>query len=71
MTHQPLWVILLSSPREIEKIDRRDTREEILGDESEGQGRMRNMNENEETEETKHSSSILTCYKDSRPCPTV
>ena len=35
----------LSSPREREK------REEIAGDESEGQGRKKNMNESEETEE--------------------
>ena len=29
------------------------------------------MNESEETEEKKLSPSILTCCKDSRPCPTV
>ena len=56
------------SPREREKKDRRrDSR----GDEREGQGRKRNRNESEETEEIKHSPSTLTCYKDSRPCPTV
>ena len=39
----------VSSPREREKRDRRDSR----GDEREGQGRERNRNENEETEEIK------------------
>ena len=57
----------VSSPRERDKRDRRYSR----GDEREGQGRKRNMNENEETEEIKHSPSTLTCYKDSRLCPTV
>ena len=53
----------VSSPREREKRDRRESR----GDEREGQGRKRNRNESEETEEIKN----LTHYKDSRPCPTV
>ena len=54
----------VSSPREREKGDNRDGRE--------GQGRKTNRNESEETEEVKkHSPSTLTCYKDSRPCPTV
>ena len=58
----------LSSPREREKRDRRDSRR----NEWEGQGRKRNMSESEETEEIKkHSHSTLTCYKDGRPCPTV
>ena len=57
----------VSSPREREKRDRRESR----GDEREGQGRKRNRNESEETEELKHSPSTLTHYKDSRPCPTV
>ena len=56
-----------SSPREREKNDRRDSR----GDEREGQGRKWNWNESEETEQIRHSLSILTCYKDSRPCLTV
>ena len=47
-THQPLWVIL-SSPREREKRDRRHSQ----GDEKEGLGRKRKMNESEETEEIK------------------
>ena len=55
------------SPSKREKIDRRDS----TGDVSEGQGRQRKWNESEETEETKHSPSTLTCYKESRPCPTV
>ena len=65
MTHQPLWVILCHLS---EKRDRRDSR----GDEREGQGRKRNLNESEETGELKkYSLSTLTCYKDSKPCPTV
>ena len=55
------------SPREREKRDRRDRR----GDEREGQGRKRNRNESEETVEIKTFPSTFTCYKDSRPCPTV
>ena len=39
----------VSSPREREKSDRRDSRR----DEREGQGRKRNRNESEETEEIK------------------
>ena len=39
----------MSSPREREKRDRRDSRR----DEREGQGRKRNRNKNEETEEIK------------------
>ena len=39
----------MSSPREREKRDRRESR----GDEREGQGRKRNRNESEETEEIK------------------
>ena len=39
----------VSSPREREKRDRRDSR----GDETEGQGRKRNRNESEEKEEIK------------------
>ena len=57
----------MSSPREREKKDRRDSK----GDEGEGQERKRKMNEREETEEIKTFPSSLTCYKDSRPCPTV
>ena len=52
----------VSSPREKKKRDSR-------GDESDGQGRKRNRNESTETEEIT-LPSILTCYKDSRPCPT-
>ena len=57
----------VSSPREREKRDRRDSKE----DEREGQGRKRKMNGSEGTEELKHSHSTLTCFKDSRPCPNV
>ena len=56
--------LFVSSPSEREKRD-------STGDEREGQGRKRNRNENEETEEIKAFPSSLTCYKDSRPCPTV
>ena len=56
----------VSSPREREKRDKRDSTE----DERKGQGRKRNWNESEETEEIKTYPSTLTCYKDSRPCPT-
>ena len=54
----------VSSPRQREKTDRR-------GDEREGQGRKRNRNEREETEEIKTFPSTLTCYKNSKPFPTV
>ena len=57
----------MSSPKEREKRDRRDSRR----DETEGQGRKRNMNERAETEEIKNHLPTLTCYKDNRPCPTV
>ena len=45
----------VSSPREREKKDRRDSK----GDEREGQGRKRNRNESEETEEIKTSPFSL------------
>ena len=64
MTRQPLWVILCFLP---EKREKRDSR----GDERDGQERKKNRNESKETEEIKRSLSILTCYKDSRPSPTV
>ena len=57
----------VSSPRERENRDTRYSR----GDERDGQGRNRNRNEREETEEIKAFPSALTCYKDSKPCPTV
>ena len=47
----------VSSPREKEKIHRRESR----GDEREGQGRKRKMNEGEETKAIKHSPSTHTC----------
>ena len=62
VAHLSFWLIVLgfndtstleghfvSSPREREKRDRRESR----GDEREGQGRKRNRNESEETEEIK------------------
>ena len=45
--------------------------EEIVEEMREGQGRKRNKNESEETEEIKTFPSTFTCYKDSWPCPTV
>ena len=57
----------VSSPREREKRERRDSRR----DEREEQGRKRNRNESEETEEIITSPSTLSCYKDSRSCPTI
>ena len=60
----------MSSPREREKRDRRESR----GDEREGQGRKRNRKEIEETEKIKTFSLYpypLQGYKDSRPCPIV
>ena len=62
-----LVVCFVSSPREREKRYRRDTR----GDEREGQGRKRKMNESEETKEVKTLPFYPTCCKGSRPCPTV
>ena len=44
----------MSSPREREKRDRSDSR----GDERWGQGRKRNTNESEETEEIKNSPPL-------------
>ena len=66
-TRQPLWVILYRLPEKREKRDGRD----IRGDESEGQGRKRNGNESEETEEIKTFPLHPYLLKDSRPCPTV
>ena len=57
----------MSSPRERDNRDRRYSTE----DEREVKGRKRKMNESEETEEIKTSLFTFTCYKDSRPCPTV
>ena len=57
----------VSTPRDQEKRDSRDSR----GDEREEQGRKTNRNEREETEEIKTFPTTLTCYKDSKPCPTV
>ena len=54
------------SPRERKKSDRRDSR----GGVREGQGRKRNRNEREKTEEIKTFPFTLTCYKD-RPCLAV
>ena len=57
----------VSSPREKEKRDRNDSRE----DEREGQRRQRKMNESEATEEIKTAPFTLTSCKDNRPCPAV
>ena len=57
----------VSSPREREKRDRRDSR----GDLREGQGRKKNRNESKETEEIKTFPLYHNLPKDSKPCPTV
>ena len=54
----------VSSPRKKQKRASR-------GDEREGQGGKRNRKVREETKEVKTFPSTLTCYKDSKPCPTV
>ena len=53
----------VSFPRERAKRDR--------GDERGGQGRKRNKNESEETEEIKTSPLYPYLLQGSRPCPTV
>ena len=57
----------VSSPRGREKRDRRDSGRGGR----DGQGRKRNRNESEETEEIETYPITITCYKDSRPCPSV
>ena len=59
----------VSSPREREKRDRRDSRGgDSRGDEERGRAeRGTGMKEKKQ----KHSTSTLTCFKDSRPCPTI
>ena len=66
MTCQPLWVILCCLPEKGRK-----GIEEIIEKMKERDEEKVNKNESEETEEIKTSPSNLTCYKDSRPCPTV
>ena len=56
MTHQPLWVILCCLPEK----GRRDIGE-IVEEMKERDREESKMNESEETEEIKHSSSTLTC----------
>ena len=57
----------VSSPRERDKRDRKDSR----GDESEGQGRKKNRNKSEETEEKETFPLYPYLLKYSRLCPTV
>ena len=65
-THQPLWVSLCRLPKK----GRREIEE--IGEMKERDRGERKMNESEETDEIKTSpASALTCYKDSRPYPTV
>ena len=54
----------VSSPRKREKRDSR-------GDERLGRKKNRNEREENRRNKKKHSSSTLTCYKDSKPYPTV
>ena len=56
----------VSSPKEREKIDRRDSRR----DERDRKEREKGMKVKKQ-KKLKHSPSTLTCYEDSRPCPTV
>ena len=63
MIHQPLWVILCYPPEK--------GRREIVEKMTERNRGERKVNDSEETEEIKQSPSTLTCYKDSRPCPTL
>ena len=54
----------ISSPREREKRDSR-------GEERERDREERGTRMEVKTEEVKHYTSTLTCYKDSRTCPAV
>ena len=54
-TCQPLWVILCRLPEKGNK----EIEEEMKG------------RDREETEKIKTFPSTFTCYKDSKPCPTV
>ena len=62
-THQLFWVISCRLPekgrKEIEEMKERDREERGTGIKVKKQ------------KKEKHSPSTLTCYKDSRPCPTV
>ena len=66
-TRQPLWVILCHLPekgrKEIEEIV-----EEMKERNREEKGTGMKV---KKQEKKKTSSTTLTCYKDSRPCPTV
>ena len=56
----------VSSPREREKRDRRDSRGDVRNWEERGTG-MKVKKQKKQ----KHSPFTLTCYRDSRPCPTI
>ena len=66
MTFQPLWVILCCHPEKGRK-----EIEDIVEDMKQRVREEKGTGISEETEEIKHFPSTLTCYKDSRPCPTV
>ena len=57
----------VSSPREREKRERELVEEMKEGDRGKRGTRMKVKKQ----KKSKHSPSTLTCYKDSRPCPTV
>ena len=57
----------VSSPREREKRDK-EIVEEMKERDREGRGTGMKV---KKQKKQKHSPSTLTCYKDSRPCPTV
>ena len=66
-TRQPSWVILCRLP------EKGSNKTEEIVEEMKDRDREERETEMkvEETEGIKHSPSILTCYEDSRPCPTV
>ena len=66
MTCQPLWVILKEKERKV--LEEIVEEMKVRNREERGTG-MKVKKQKKKTK--KHSPSYLTCYKDSRPCPTV
>ena len=64
---QTLWVILCLLPEKGRKKDRRDSRGDKERDRKERGTGMKVKKKKKQ----KHSPSTLTCYKDSKPCPTA
>ena len=67
MTCQTLWVILCHLP-EKERKDIEEIVEEMKVRDREERGTGMKVKKQKKKQ---HSPSNLTCYKDSRPCPTV